>query len=105
MIPSATSETQQLAPFERRGYPVGQGTPQDDLVLAEIWRMLRKRRFLIAGWVLACTLLAGLYVVVKSPRYEATARIEVSPAGTNSMGLDELASRVLGPSDPTIQLQ
>ena len=43
--------------------------------------------------------------MVKSPRYEATARIEVSPAGTNSMGLDELTSRVLGPSDPTIQLQ
>ena len=67
--------------------------------------MLRKRKLLIAGWALGCTLLAGLYVIVKSPRYEATARIEVSPAGTNSMGLDELASRVLGPSDPTIQLQ
>lgn len=67
--------------------------------------MLRKRKFLIAGCAMACTLLAGLYILVKSPRYEATARIEVSPAGTNSMGLDELASRVLGPSDPTIQLQ
>ena len=67
--------------------------------------MLRRRKLLIAGWALACTLLAGLYVVAKSPRYEAMARIEVSPAGTNSMGLDELTSRVLGPSDPTIQLQ
>jgi len=67
--------------------------------------MLRKRRVLIAAWVLAGALLAGLYIAVKSPRYEATARIEVSPAGTNSMGLDEVASRVLGPSDPTIQLQ
>ena len=71
----------------------------------EIWRMLRKRKFLIAGWALACTLLAGLYVAVKSPRYEATARIEVSPAGTNAMGLDQLTSRGLGPSDPAVQLQ
>ncbi len=67
--------------------------------------MLRRRKLLIAGCTLACTLLAGLYIVVKSPRYEATAQIEVSPAGTNSLGLDELASRVLSPSDPTIQLQ
>ena len=67
--------------------------------------MLRRRRLLIAACTLACTLLAGLYIVVKSPRYEATAQIEVSPAGTNSLGLDELASRVLGPSDPTVQLQ
>ena len=42
------------------------------------------------------SLLAGLYVVVKSPRYEASARIEVSPAGTNSMGLDELADECWG---------
>jgi len=67
--------------------------------------MLRRRRLLIAACTLACTLLAGLYIVAKSPRYEATAQIEVSPAGTNSLGLDELASRVLSPSDPTIQLQ
>ena len=67
--------------------------------------MLRKRKFVIAGWALACTLLAGLYVAVKSPRYEATARIEVSPAGTNAMGLDQLTSRGLGPSDPAVQLQ
>ena len=74
-------------------------------MLPEVWRMLRKRRLLITGCVLGGLFLAGLYILVKSPRYEATARIEISPAGTNAMGLDELASRVLSPSDPTIQLQ
>ena len=44
-------------------------------------------------------------MLIKDSRYEATARIEVSPVGTNSMGLDEVASRMLNPSDPTIQLQ
>ena len=102
-MPPAKSDTLQFA-MEHRGYSALQ-TPSDELVVAEVWRMLRKRKLLIAGWALGCALLAGLYVAVKSPRYEATARIEVSPAGTNSMGLDELASRVLGPSDPTIQLQ
>ncbi len=104
MIFPTTPDTPQLA-AEHRGYAALHGAPPDDLLVTEVWRMLRKRKLLIAAWALACTLLAGLYVVVKSPRYEATARIEVSPAGTNSMGLDELTSRVLGPSDPTIQLQ
>jgi len=97
-------DTLQLA-TEHRGYSAFQDAPPDDLVVTEVWRMLRKRKLLIAGWALGCTLLAALYIIVRSPRYEATARIEVSPAGTNSMGLDELTSRVLGPSDPTIQLQ
>ncbi|HLI62398.1 MAG TPA: polysaccharide biosynthesis tyrosine autokinase [Terriglobales bacterium] len=76
-----------------------------ELVLPELWRVLRKRRRVIAGYAAACLLLAALYVIVKSPRYEAVAQIEVSPVGTNSMGLDEQAQRMLNPSDPTIQLQ
>jgi len=102
MMPPSTSDSQQLAHVERRGYSALAGAAPEELLPAEVWRMLRKRKTLIAACTLACTLLAALYVVVRSPRYEATARIEVSPAGTNSMGLDE---RVLGPSDPTIQVQ
>ncbi len=67
--------------------------------------MLRSRLFLIAVCTAGGLLLASAYVVLRSPRYEASARIEISPAGTNSMGLDELSSRMLNPSDPTIQLQ
>lgn len=76
-----------------------------ELVLLELWRTLRTRWFVIVGWAAACLLLAVMYVLIKSPRYEASARIEVSPAGTNSMGLDEVSSRILNPSDPTIQLE
>ena len=67
--------------------------------------MLRRRKLLILGCCASCLFLACLYILIKTPRYEATARIEVSPAGTNSLGLDQMASRVLSPSDPTIQLQ
>ena len=104
-MPPTPSDVEQLAPLAHRGYTALQDAPPDALLLAEVWRMLRKRKVQIGAFILACTLLAVLYVVVRNPRYEATARIEVSPAGTNSMGLDELNSRVLGPSDPTIQLQ
>jgi capsular exopolysaccharide synthesis family protein len=81
--------------------PYGSG----ELLLPELWRMLCTRWRVIAGWVAMLLLVATLYVVVKDSRYEAGARIEVSPIGTNSMGLDDLTSRLLNPSDPTIQLQ
>ncbi len=76
-----------------------------ELLLPELWRMLRVRRRVIIVCVSASLLLSILYAMFRPPRYEAAAEIEVSPAGTNSMGLDELANRVLNPSDPTIQLQ
>ncbi len=84
----------------------GRSYPRDrELLLPELWRALRKQWRVIAGCAAACLLLATLYVTLKSPRYEADAQIEVSPVGTNSMGLDEQAQRMLNPTDPTIQLQ
>lgn len=74
-------------------------------MLPELGRVLRTRYSLIVGCALACLMVSGLYILIRSSRYQAEARIEVSPAGTNSMGLDELTSRMLGPSDTSIQLQ
>jgi len=102
----ANSELGQHQPSDIRSYYLSDQPVRDqELVLLELWRTLRTRWFVIVGWAAACLLLATLYVLIKSPRYEAGARIEVSPAGTNSMGLDELSSRILNPSDPTIQLE
>ena len=67
--------------------------------------MLRARWRLIVACTLACLTLSVLYVLLRTPRFEATAQIEVSPVGTNSMGLDELTNHMLNSSDPTIQLQ
>jgi capsular exopolysaccharide synthesis family protein len=99
------------SPEQRQGEPAylrryGQPYPGErELLLPELWRALRKQWRVIAGCAAACLLLATLYVTLKSPRYEADAQIEVSPVGTNSMGLDEQAQRMLNPTDPTIQLQ
>ncbi len=105
MFPQPTTDPQQLALPDKPGYAALRYAPPEEQVLAEMWNMLRRRKFLILGCCGACLLLSCLYILLKSPQYEATARIEVSPAGTNSLGLDQMASRVLGPSDPTIQLQ
>ena len=105
ILPVLQSETPKLTQLAYGRYAPNESGPSDELVLPEIWRMLRKNRLLIVGCTLAGLLLAGLYILLRSPRYEASARIEVSPAGTNSMGLDQLASKVLTPSDELMQLQ
>jgi capsular exopolysaccharide synthesis family protein len=106
VILPANSELRQRQPPDIHSYHRSDPPLHDEeLVLLQLWRTLRTRWSVIAACAGACLFLATLYVLIKSPRYEASARIEVSPAGTNSMGLDELSSRILSPSDPTIQLQ
>ena len=106
MILPANSESPQAGPYGIRPYNAHNPALQSgELLLPELWRTLRTRWLAILGCMIGCLILALLYVALKSSKYEAVARIEVSPAGTNSMGLDELTSRILSPSDPTIQLQ
>ena len=78
---------------------------REELLVPELSRVLRTNWRVIVGCAVMCLLLSIGYVLFRGPRYEASAEIEISPAGTNSMGLDELTSKMLNPSDPTIQLQ
>ena len=105
MLPPETTTRQLVRREPRPYYYEGLPAPSRELLLPELWRMLRLRRGVIAVWIAVCLLLSAAYVLIKDSRYEATASIEVSPVGTNSMGLDEVASRMLSPSDPTIQLE
>ena len=105
MILPSDTEIPQPGSTGVRPFHCADTPPPDGLLLPELWLMLRTRRSLIVGCVLACLLLSGSYILVRSSRYEATAQIEVSPAGTNEMGLDELTSRMLSPPDATLQLQ
>ena len=73
--------------------------------MAEVLRMFRQYRRLIVGWTVACVLLAGGYLLVTAPQFEAAAQFEVRPAGSNSLGLDEMAAKVFSPADANTQLQ
>ena len=99
--PELRAEATDLRRYRDPTPPYGSG----ELLLPELSRMLRNRCWVIVAWAALLTTAAVLYVLIKDARYEASARIEVSPLGTNSMGLDELTSHMLNPSDPTLQLQ
>ena len=77
----------------------------DEALVAEVRRMFRQRRRLIAACTVVCLLLAGAYVLIKAPQFEAGAQIEVRPAGANSLGLDEMAAKLLSPAEANTQLQ
>ena len=101
MLPPVDQITAAHGPL-RQGYP---GGPQRELLLPEMLQLLRRRRWIIASCTLAGLLMAMVYVTLRDPRYEALSQIEVTPANTNGLGLDELAAKALNPNDSTLRLQ
>ena len=79
--------------------------PVDEALVAEVQRMFRRHFWLIAACTVACLLLAGCYLLVKAPQFEAVAQIEVRPAGSNSLGLDEMAAKLFSPAEANTELQ
>jgi len=99
------SEQSTSGPSVRTEASVVLASQIDEVLAAEVRRMLRQRRRLLATCTAAGLLLAMVYLLVKAPRFEAAAQIEVRPAGSNSLGLDEMAAKLLTPAETNTQLQ
>jgi succinoglycan biosynthesis transport protein ExoP len=63
---------------------------QDDIALREVWRVLRKRKFLVLGCLAGTVVLAGLVSAFLPRRYEAVSRVLVNPQNSNALGLDPM---------------
>jgi len=85
--------------------PMAVTHPLDETLVAEVRRMFRRHLRLIATCTAACVLLAGFYLLLKAPQFEAVAQIEVRPAGSNSLGLDEMAAKLFSPAEANTELQ
>jgi capsular exopolysaccharide synthesis family protein len=79
--------------------------PVREILLLEVIEVLRRRRLAIVSCTLLGLILAIGYISLRDRRYEAMSQIEVSPANTNSLGLDELAAKALTANDSTMRLQ
>ena len=71
-----------------------QETPRQEVVLADLWLVLRKRRILIASVALGMALLAMLYGAVRGKLYTATGEVQIQPG--SSSDLKQSLSSVLG---------
>ncbi len=105
-VPPELPSEQRAISFGRREGLVFAVTGQaDEALVAEVLRMFRRHRQLIAVCAVVCALLAGCYLLVKAPQFEAVAQIEVRPAGSNSLGLDEMATKLFSPAEANTELQ
>jgi polysaccharide biosynthesis transport protein len=103
-IVKASDEAMQ-APMSLGISPDRDPMQSDDISLAELWRVLYRRRWIIAGVVSACIALAVAYCVIVKPRYTATARIAVDPNQSDSLNLQDMGINVTGSGDTQTRLE
>jgi len=75
-----------MLPMEREPpqlLPGGYPAPQPDLTLAGVRAMLRRRRPLLLGSILLTVLLVGIYTLLVTPVYQATAVLRFDPQRVN----------------------
>ena len=77
----------------------------EELSLSEIWRTLLKRKFAVLGFFAAIMVLVTAYIVVKTPKYEGVARIDIDPNRSPNLGLEDLIQEKLSSGDASSALQ
>jgi capsular exopolysaccharide synthesis family protein len=77
-----------------RATNVALGPAKEDLVLTDLWLIVRKRRFLIAGMAIGLALLAGALGLYRGKKYTATGEIQIQPG--SAADLKQSISSVLG---------
>ncbi len=70
-----------------------------DITLGDLLHIYRRRRRVLYGVTAGMVLLAALYCMVCTRRYQATAVIEVQKESNDGLGLDNLLSGPGGPGD------
>jgi len=58
---------------------------KQELVLSDIWLVIRKRRLLLMAFSLGIALLAGLYGVMRGKQYTATGEIQIQPGSASDI--------------------
>jgi len=62
---------------------------QEQLSIADVWRILAKRKALVLVFATLILGLAVAYAFLKTPLYEGVARLQIDPSRSASLGLDE----------------
>lgn len=62
---------------------------QQQLSIADVWRTLAKRKLPILGFAAIVFGLVAAYTFLKTPLYEGTARLQIDPSRSSTLGLDD----------------
>lgn len=77
------------------GYPYP-NINSDEITLQDLFRVLRRRRRIIAMSIIAVFLAGVLYCVFRTRRYDAVADLAINPEGTNAIDLGEITANLGG---------
>jgi succinoglycan biosynthesis transport protein ExoP len=64
-------------------------TPNRQLSVVDMWRVLIRRKLPILAVTVAVICLAAVYVYLKTPVYESVARVQIDPTRSANMGLED----------------
>jgi polysaccharide biosynthesis transport protein len=78
---------------------------QQQLSIADVWRMLAKRKVSILVFAALVFGLAAAYTFLKTPLYEGVARLQIDPNRSSSLGLDESEKAVPTDTDSRIKTE
>ncbi len=81
----------------KRSTNVSLAPARQELVLADIWLVMRKRRALLAGISLGMALLAAGYGLVRGKQYTASGELEIQPGAASDLK-SSLSSALGGPN-------
>src|SRR5689334_13009136 len=94
--------------------PVGFGGPvisgdfsgsEDEVSIADLWSTIYKRKWIILSCLLLCFSAAVAYCVLRTPRYTATARVQLDDDASNSLNLQDLGISMPGGADEQTKVE
>jgi capsular exopolysaccharide synthesis family protein len=94
-----TREHAELEPFSGPMLSGDFAGSDDDISIADLWSTIYKRKWIIASCLLVCVAAAAAYCIFRTPRYTASARVQLDDDNSNSLNLQDLGISMPGGAD------
>jgi succinoglycan biosynthesis transport protein ExoP len=101
VVPNKKNELERLNPFEAASFTID--APSDQMSIAQFWRVLQKRRWLIFSSLAVVVVLVTAVSLILPKRYDASARLLLDLDGNNGLGLEQAVVSI--GSDLTTKLE
>jgi polysaccharide biosynthesis transport protein len=80
--------------------------PADDEVsIADLWSTIYKRKWVIFACLLLCVSAAAAYCIFRTPRYTASARVQLDDDSSNSLNLQDIGISMPGGADEQTKVE
>jgi succinoglycan biosynthesis transport protein ExoP len=102
----ATNKNKELEPFNFSEQPgVTLEAHDDQISIAQFWRVLQKRRWMVMGTLAVLVLLVTVISLILPKRYDACSRLLLDLEGSEDLGLDQVVMPIGIDLDTKLQTQ